>query len=255
MIVKNSTFIVWLSVFCLNWPNIMALSWNLSWMKHIRLFFRSQDVQFHIFAFVIFVIFCRFASLPKQWEEYLSEFFVDSPKNEDIYRRIKDCRRSCCRMYIVIIFSPNVYRIIYFFLQTFQLEWQLRRFRVSELVDVKVKSHFFFENTAKPTPTKLQNPTVLGQKVRLVGFCTLVGVGFAALSKNWLIVRRPNLDLFSLKVCQRSTSCGYFIFGLFSTGSPTVIWPSVQWWIFESWITCSYKTNFGLNWRKNGTVL
>ena len=161
MIVKNSTFIVWLSVFCLNWQNFMALSWNLSWMKHIRLFFRSQDVQFHIFAFVIFVIFCRFASLPKQWEEYLSEFFVDSPKNEDIYRRIKDCRRSCCRMYIVIIFSPNVYRIIYFFLQTFQLEWQLRRFRVSELVDVKVKSHFFFENTAKPTPTKLQNLSVL----------------------------------------------------------------------------------------------
>ena len=143
------------------------LSWNLTWMKQIKLFFRSQDVQFQMSVFVIFAIFCRFASLPKQWEECLPEFFVDSPKNEDIYRGIKDCHSSCCRMYIVIIFPPNVYRIIYFFLQTFQLEWQLRRFGVSELVDIKVNSQFFFESAAKPTPTKLQNPTVLGQKVWL----------------------------------------------------------------------------------------
>ena len=142
----------------------MALSWNLSWMKHIRLFFRSQDVQFHIFAFVIFVIFCRFASLPKEWEEYLPEFFVDSPKNEDIYRGIKDCRSSCCRMYIVIIFPPNVYRIIYLFLQTFQLEWQLRRFRVSELVDVKVKSHFFFWKYGKANPNQITKPNCFGSK-------------------------------------------------------------------------------------------
>ena len=128
---------------CLNCQKLMALSWNLTWMKNIKLFFRSQDVQFQMSIFVNFVIFCRFASLPKQWEEYLPEFFVDSPKNEDIYRGINDCRSSCCRMYVVIIFPPNVYRIIYFFLQTFQLEWQLRRFGVSELVDIKVNSQFF----------------------------------------------------------------------------------------------------------------
>ena len=98
-------------------------------MKHVKLFSGSQDVQFQRSISINFVIFCRFASLPKQWEEYLPEFFVDSPKNEDIYRGIKDCHSSCSRMNVIIVLPPYSYRIVYCFLQTFQLEWTIKEFQ------------------------------------------------------------------------------------------------------------------------------